>query len=72
MAGGEERSTRKTLASVAGFVLGFTAVFALLGALAGTLGGALKAHQQLVNIVFRRHRGSMWLSLTEISIGVYN
>jgi len=50
-AGGGERSTRKTLTGAAGFVLGFTLVFVLMGALAGTLGGALKAHQQLVNLV---------------------
>ena len=50
-AGGGERSTRRTLTGAAGFVLGFTAVFVLMGALAGTLGGALKAHQQLVNLI---------------------
>ena len=50
-AGGGERTTRKTLTGAAGFVLGFTLVFVLMGALAGTLGGALKAHQQLVNII---------------------
>ena len=50
-AGGGERTTRRTLTGAVGFVLGFTMVFVLMGALAGTLGGALKAHQQLVNIL---------------------
>ena len=50
-AGGGERTLRKTLINAVGFVLGFTAVFVAMGALAGTLGGALKAHQQLVNVI---------------------
>ncbi len=50
-AGGGERTLRKTLVNAMGFVLGFTAVFVTMGALAGTLGGALKAHQQLVNVI---------------------
>lgn len=50
-AGGGERSVRKTLSGVGGFVLGFTCVFVALGALAGTIGGFLKQYQQLVNIV---------------------
>lgn len=50
-AGGGERSTRKTLATAAGFVLGFTIVFMAMGALAGTVGRFLIAHQTVVNIV---------------------
>ena len=50
-AGGGERSTKRTLANAAGFVLGFTAVFVALGALAGTLGSFLAKYQTAVNIV---------------------
>ena len=50
-AGGGERSTRKTLTNVLGFILGFTVVFVAMGALAGTLGSFLKSHQTAVNIV---------------------
>jgi len=50
-AGGGERSTKKTLAGAAGFVIGFTAVFTAMGALAGTVGSFLKAHQTAVNII---------------------
>ena len=39
-AGGGERSTRRTLAGAAGFVLGFTLVFVAMGALAGTVGAS--------------------------------
>ena len=50
-AGGGERSTRKTLTGVSGFVLGFTVVFVALGALAGTLGSFLKEHSFWVNLI---------------------
>lgn len=50
-AGGENRSTGKTLRNALGFVLGFTTVFVLLGALAGTLGGFLIRYRVVVNIV---------------------
>ena len=50
-AGGEARSTVRTLRSVLGFVLGFTAVFVSMGALAGTLGGFLREYRVAVNIV---------------------
>ncbi len=50
-AGGETRTTRKTLTRAAGFVLGFTLVFVAMGALAGTVGGFLKSHQTAVNLV---------------------
>ena len=50
-AGGGERSTKKTLTGVSGFVLGFTLVFMALGALAGTLGSFLKQHTFWVNLV---------------------
>ena len=50
-AGGGERSTGRTLAGAAGFVLGFTLVFVAMGALAGTVGGFLKSHQTGVNLV---------------------
>lgn len=49
--GGGEKSTRRTLINVLGFVIGFTGVFMALGALAGTLGGLLKQYQTAVNIV---------------------
>ncbi len=50
-AGGGERSMRKTLTNVLGFVLGFTVVFVAMGALAGTVGSVLKQYQQIVNWV---------------------
>ena len=50
-AGGEERSTKKTLTGAIGFVVGFTVVFTLMGALAGTVGSFLKEHQTAVNII---------------------
>ncbi len=50
-AGGEERTTAKTLKNALGFVAGFTMVFVLMGALAGTLGGFLGRHQTAVNII---------------------
>ena len=50
-AGGGERTTRRTLAGAAGFVLGFTLVFVAMGALAGTVGGFLKGHQTAVNVI---------------------
>ncbi len=50
-AGGGERSMRKTLTNVLGFVLGFTVVFVAMGALAGTVGSILKQYQQIVNWV---------------------
>ena len=50
-AGGEERTTRKTLTAAIGFVLGFTAAFVAMGALAGTLGSFLKKYQTAVNVV---------------------
>ena len=50
-AGGEERSTRKTLTTALGFVLGFTVVFVTMGALAGTVGSFLRNHQTAVNVV---------------------
>ena len=50
-AGGDERSTKKTLTCATGFVLGFTAVFVAMGTLAGTLGSFLLRHQQTVNII---------------------
>ena len=50
-AGGESRSTRKTVQTASGFVLGFTVVFVLLGALAGTVGSFLKTHQTAVNLI---------------------
>ncbi len=50
-AGGENRSTGKTLRNALGFVLGFTLVFVSMGALAGTLGSFLIKYRTLVNIV---------------------
>lgn len=50
-AGGEGRSTGKTLKNALGFVLGFSTVFVLLGALAGTLGSFLTKYSVIVNIV---------------------
>ncbi len=50
-AGGDERSTRKTLTCALGFVLGFTILFVSMGALAGTLGSFLRQYQTAVNIV---------------------
>ncbi len=50
-AGGGERTTKKTLIGVSGFVLGFTLVFIAMGALAGTLGGFLKTYSVWVNLV---------------------
>lgn len=50
-AGGEHKSSRKTLICALGFVAGFTLVFTAMGALAGTLGSFLKQYQRAVNIV---------------------
>ena len=50
-AGGGERTMKKTLTNVSGFVLGFTAVFVAMGALAGTLGSFLTRYQTWVNLV---------------------
>lgn len=50
-AGGGERTTRKTLTGVSGFVLGFTIVFVAMGALAGTLGSFLRTYAFWVNLV---------------------
>lgn len=50
-AGGEERTTAKTLKNALGFVTGFTVMFVLMGALAGTLGGFLGRYSTVVNII---------------------
>lgn len=50
-AGGEERTTWRTLKNAFGFVAGFTVIFVLMGALAGTIGGFLKEYQTAVNII---------------------
>ena len=50
-AGGGERSTKRTLSGVSGFVLGFTLVFMALGALAGSLGKLLITYSTWVNII---------------------
>ena len=50
-AGGESRSTGKTLRNALGFVLGFSMVFVAMGALAGTLGSFLVRYRTAVNIV---------------------
>lgn len=50
-AGGEHKSTGKTLKNAIGFVLGFTVLFVLMGALAGTLGSFLVKYEIAVNIV---------------------
>ena len=50
-AGGGERTARKTLTGVSGFVLGFTVVFTAMGALAGTLGSFLQKYSVLVNLI---------------------
>ena len=50
-AGGGERTTRKTLTGVSGFVMGFTLVFGAMGALAGTLGSFLKTYSVWVNLI---------------------
>lgn len=50
-AGGEQRTTSKTLKGAIGFVTGFTIVFVILGALAGTVGSFLKEYQTVVNLV---------------------
>ena len=50
-AGGEERTTAKTLKGAVGFVTGFTIVFVMLGALAGTAGSFLREYQTAVNII---------------------
>ena len=50
-AGGGERSTRKTLTGVSGFVLGFTLVFMAMGALAGTVGSFLRTYSVWVNLI---------------------
>ncbi len=50
-AGGGERTTKKTLTCVLGFVTGFTVLFMMMGALAGTLGSFLMKYQTVVNII---------------------
>lgn len=50
-AGGGERTTKKTLTGVSGFVMGFTVIFVAMGALAGTLGGFLKTYALWVNLI---------------------
>ena len=50
-AGGDEKSTGRTLKNALGFVLGFTVVFICLGAFAGTLGGLLWKYRTVLNIV---------------------
>lgn len=50
-AGGDIRSTRKTVMTALGFVLGFTTVFVAMGALAGTVGSFLTRYQTTLNIV---------------------
>ena len=50
-AGGGERTVKKTLTGVSGFVLGFTVVFVAMGALAGTLGSFLKTYSFWVNLI---------------------
>ncbi len=50
-AGGEVRSTAKTLRCALGFVLGFTVVFVAMGAMAGTLGRFLIQYQKVVNLL---------------------
>ncbi len=50
-AGGGERTTKKTLLGVSGFVLGFSLVFMALGALAGTLGSFLVKYRAWVDLI---------------------
>ena len=50
-AGGGERTTKKTLIGVSGFVTGFTIVFVAMGALAGTLGSFLRTYSFWVNLI---------------------
>ena len=50
-AGGGERTVKRTLLGVSGFITGFTVVFVALGALAGTVGGFLKKYDTVVDIV---------------------
>lgn len=50
-AGGNERSTKKTVKNILGFILGFTVVFVSLGALAGTVGRLLTEYKIVVNII---------------------
>jgi len=50
-AGGGERTIKKTLVGVTGFVAGFTVIFVAMGALAGTLGSFLREYQTVVNVV---------------------
>ena len=51
-AGGDQnRSLKRTLTCVVGFILGFTAVFVAMGALAGTLGSFLLKYQKAVNLL---------------------
>jgi cytochrome c-type biogenesis protein len=49
-AGGDVRSTGKTLKCASGFVLGFALVFMVMGALAGTVGSWLVRYQTAVNL----------------------
>ena len=51
LAGGGERTTKKTVINALGFVLGFSIVFIAMGALAGTVGRFLIRYQTIVNIV---------------------
>ena len=50
-AGGGERSTKKTVICVLGFILGFTLMFVTMGALAGTVGSFLKTYSMWVNLI---------------------
>lgn len=50
-AGGNQRSTGKTIGCAAGFVCGFTAVFVAMGALAGSIGSLLLRYQRVVDVV---------------------
>ena len=50
-AGGEAKTTKKTLTGALGFVAGFTLVFVAMGALAGTVGSFLREYQTAVNIL---------------------
>ena len=51
IAGGRERTLKRTLTCSLGFVLGFTAIFVSMGALAGTVGSFLTRYQTVVNVV---------------------
>ena len=47
----EEKSSKRVITNVLGFILGFSAVFVMLGALAGFFGELLSKYGTLVNIV---------------------